>query len=57
MGNELAFGDYSERFSIVDMECPKCFEFIGSWVPPTIEEVKEWKKNNNNQPTEWDDRL
>jgi hypothetical protein len=44
MVNELTFGDFSERFSSFDMDCPKCFEFIGSWVPPTIEEVKEWKK-------------
>lgn len=56
-GNELSFGDFSEAHSIVDMDCPKCFEHIGSWQAPTIEEVREWKKNNNNQATAWDEML
>ena len=47
-GNELAFSDFSEKFSIVDMECPKCFESMGSWLAPTKEEKKTWLKSNPN---------
>ena len=57
MGNELAFGDFSEAHSIVDMDCPKCFEHIGSWLAPTLDEVRKWKVENENKPTDWDDRL
>ena len=30
IGSELSYGDFSEAHSIVDMDCPKCFEHIGS---------------------------
>jgi hypothetical protein len=42
---------------MVDMDCPKCYEHIGSWLAPTLDEVKKWKAENENKPTDWDDRL
>jgi hypothetical protein len=57
IGSELSYGDFSEAHSIVDMDCPKCFEHIGSWLAPTLDEVRKWKVENENKPTDWDDRL
>jgi len=56
-GDELSFGKFSEKFSLVDENCPKCFELIYSWIAPTREEIKEWKVNNNNKPTDWDNLI
>lgn len=54
MGSELSYGDFSERFDIVDMDCPNCFEHIGYWIPPTEEEKEKWMKDNPNTETGWE---
>ncbi len=54
LGSELIYGDYSEKFDIVDMECPKCFEQIGYWVAPTNEEKEKWSIENPNTETGWE---
>ena len=55
LGSELTYGEYSESSFIVDMDCPKCFEQVGYVQFPLIEEEKEWKKNNPNTKTGWED--
>lgn len=55
LGSELSYGDYHESTFIADFLCPKCIEHIGHVQFPLIEEVEEWKKNNPNTDTGWND--
>jgi hypothetical protein len=54
-GSELVYGNFSEKFPIVDMECPSCFEDIGHWLIPSDAEKEKWLKENPNTDTGWDD--
>jgi len=56
-GDELKPTIFSEKLSLVDLNCPKCGHNIFNWIAPTINEVIEWKKNNNNSPTDWDNLI
>ena len=45
-GADLSYGDLSDTSYICDMDCPVCFEHIGSWQAPLIEEAEKWKREN-----------
>jgi Zn finger protein HypA/HybF involved in hydrogenase expression len=54
VGTELSYGDLSIVQSVFDMYCPKCNEYIVSWLAPTLYEVRKWKAENENKATDWD---
>ena len=45
-GAELTNGDFSEDHLICDLDCPSCYEHLGFWQAPLLEEKEKWEKDN-----------